>query len=188
MHRRVVSGDATASVDVFQEYVAPLATTVAGDLGCDDDDAHDAAIDAVYAYLDAPDRYRTERGRLTAFLIDIAKKRAIDRLRSRSARSEREGKFAQAVELSSPAPNEQMEAGVEAGRIWEMIERTVSGKRDRRALQLILAGERSTIALSEALGLSDLPDLDRQREVKRNRDRLLKMLERLGGKLRDGDT
>ena len=188
LHGRVVSGDATASVDVFQEYVDALAATVARDLGCAEDDAHDAAIDAVYAYLDDPVRYQAERGRLATFLSNIAKKRAIDSLRSQSSGAEREKKFAQAIELSTPAPNAQMEDEVEARRIWEMIEATVTEERDRDALQLILAGERSTATLAGALGLSVLPDLDRRREVKRNRDRLLKILERLGVKLRDGDT
>lgn len=188
LHDRVLSGDATVTSDVFSEYVTALAQRVTADLGCDEEDAHDAAIDAVYSYLDAPDRYQTRQGRLATFLSNIAKKRAIDRLRSRPAGTKREERFAQAVELSAPAPNEQVEEGAEARRIWEMIEMSVSGEHDRNALQLILAGERSTIALAEALGLPDLPDLDRQREVKRHRDRLLKVLERLGRKLRDGDA
>jgi RNA polymerase sigma-70 factor (ECF subfamily) len=161
---------------------------VARELRCDEDQAHDSAIDAVFAYLGAPRNYQNERGRLTTFLSNIAKKRAIDRLRSRSAASKREEAFAQSVELSRSAPNERIDVEVEARRIWKMVESTVSEKRDRDALRLILAGEGSTVALAEALGVSGLSDVDRQREVKRNRDRLLKVLERLGGQLRDGDA
>jgi RNA polymerase sigma-70 factor (ECF subfamily) len=182
-----VSGDAAASVDVFQEYVEPLAATLTRDLGCDQDDAHDSAIDAIFEYLGTPSSFQVGRGRLATFLSNIAKKRAIDRLRSRSAGSDRAERFAEAVELASPAPNEQMMAEVEARRIWAIVESSVSDRRDRNALQLILAGEGSTMALASVLGLATLSEVDRQREVKRHRDRLLKVLERLGERLRDGD-
>jgi len=78
-----------------------------------------------------------------------------------------------------------MERVVEARELWQKVERALQDERDRAALALILDGERSTEALAEALGLQGLPQLERQREVKRHRDRLVKVLERLGARLRD---
>jgi len=53
-------------------------------------------------------------------------------------------------------------------------------EKDVAALRLILSGERSTERLAEVLGLSELPQEQMRREVKRHRDRLMKILERFG--------
>ena len=58
----------------------------------------------------------------------------------------------------------------------------VPSERDRRALKLILVGERSTEVLSEALELTELRPTERQREVKRHRDRLMNVLKGIGKK------
>ena len=78
-----------------------------------------------------------------------------------------------------------MERSAEAQKLWQKIEQVVQDERDRLALALILDGERSTDALAETLGIKAETPLERQRAVKRHRDRLVKILERLGEKLRD---
>jgi RNA polymerase sigma-70 factor (ECF subfamily) len=69
--------------------------------------------------------------------------------------------------------------------LWQKIEQVVENERDRLALALILDGERSTDVLADALGIRVDTQLERQRAVKRHRDRLLKVLERLGERLSD---
>lgn len=162
--------------------------TVRRDFRCSAEDAHDAVIDAIYDYLGSPEVYQYDRGRLSSFLIRIAKRRYIDTWRSRAAEAGREKKFADVVELRSPAPKETMEHAAEARQLWDKVEHIVTDTRDREALLLLLDGERSTGALAEVLGLSGLPELQQQREVKRHRDRLLKILSRLGDKLNDFRT
>jgi RNA polymerase sigma-70 factor (ECF subfamily) len=73
-----------------------------------------------------------------------------------------------------------MEEAIEAQDLWLKVEEEVSSERDRRVLKLILSGERSTEALAEALELTDLPPGERRRKVKQHRDRLVKILKRLG--------
>jgi RNA polymerase sigma-70 factor (ECF subfamily) len=113
-------------------------------------------------------------------LTHVAKKRAVDRHRSTAARIQREKNFADVFELRARAPNEVLEVSVEARRVMERLIHSRLDPKDRELLQLILLGERSTRRLAEALGLGPMPEDELRREVKRHRDRLMKLLERLG--------
>jgi RNA polymerase sigma-70 factor (ECF subfamily) len=165
--------------------MGPLATAIKHDLKSDDDDAHDASIDAVFEYLNEPSNFDPAKGRLSTFLCSIAKRRAVDRLRANRARIGREEGFAAVVEVRATAPKERMERDIEARELWRRVQETVQDPRDRRALELILDGERSTNVLAETLGLSSLPADEWPRAVKRHRDRLVKVLGRIGKRLRD---
>ena len=116
---------------------------------------------------------------MSTYLVAIAKRKAIDRIRSRTAERKREAAYAEIVELRATDPNDEMGVGIEAREIWQIVERQILSAGDRNALKLILAGERSTELLANALGMTGSTE-DMQAEVKRNRDRLLKILERLG--------
>lgn len=185
LHQRVLAGDPVAPADLFAQLVEPLISAVRHDLKCDPENARDSAIDALFEYLGSPEAYNPDRGRLCTFLTQVAKRNAIDRIRARSAEFRREQEFSTVVEVRESAPNEKMERSAEAQRLWERIEQAVQNERDRLALALILEGERSTEALADALGIQAVTQLERQRAVKRHRDRLLKVLERLGENLRD---
>ncbi len=183
LHERVLAGDPVAPVDIFQGLMDPLAEALRRDLPCTEDEAYDSGVDAVLAYLEEPGRYDRNRGRLSTYLVDIARKRAIDRLRSRTAAMYRDETYATAVELGGSNPKETMEAEVETHELWQRVEEAVPSERDRRVLKLILSGERSTAALAEALDITGLPPLEQRREVKQHRDRLMKILKRLGMRL-----
>jgi RNA polymerase sigma-70 factor (ECF subfamily) len=185
LHDRVLANDPLAPADVFEAFVDPLAAAVLRDLRSDPDVARDATIDAIFEYLGSPHTYQEAKGRLGTFLAQIAKRKAIDLLRARSAEVRREHEFSSVVELRALAPNEEMEQAAEAHELWRKIEQAVQNERDRTVLMLILDGERSTDALAEALELHGLSQPERRREVKRHRDRLIKVLERFGAKLRD---
>ena len=183
LHQRVLTGDPVVPVDVFQMLMEPLQKVLRRDLRCTEDEAYDSGVDAILSYLEEPRRYDPNRGRLSTYLMDIAKKRAIDRLRSRTASAQRDENYAVAVELHRSNPKEIMEAELEAHELWKRVEAAVPSDRDRQLLKLILAGERSTAALAEALGVTGLSTLEQRREVKQHRDRLMKILERLGMRL-----
>ena len=183
LHERVLTGDPVSPVDIFQRLMDPLVDALRHDLPCTEDEAYDSSVDAVLAYLEAPGRYDRNRGRLSTYVMDIAKKRSIDRIRSRTTSQRREDAYATAVEVHSANPKESMETTVEAQVLWQKVQNAVPNERDRRMLKLILAGERSTKEFAKVLGLRGLPPLDQRREVKQHRDRLLKVLERLGKRL-----
>lgn len=180
LHQRVLAGDPVVPVDVFQALMVPLTQALRGDLHCTEDEAHDSSVDAILAYLDEPGNFDPARGRLSTYLAAIAKKRGIDLIRSRTSSARREKKHAATVALRWSDPKESMESAVEADELWLQVEQAVPNERDRQLLKLILAGERSTEVLAEALDLTKLSTLEQRRLVKQHRDRLMKVLARLG--------
>jgi len=185
LHERVMAADPIAPADLFAQLTEPLINAIRQDLRCDAEVARDSAVDALFDYLRSPSAYRPDKGRLCTFLTQAGKHKAIDRIRARSAEARRDQEFVSLVELRQSAPNEEMERSAEVQELWRKIEQVVQDDRDRAALALILDGERSTDALAEAFGIHGLTQLERQRAVKRHRDRLMKTLERLGARLRD---
>jgi len=188
LHERVLGGDPLAPTDIFGAFVDPLAAVLRSELGCRDEELmYDAAVDAVFAYLDAPEVYDRDRARLSTFLRRIATVRLVDRLRSTSRRREREENFRASVELRAEAPNVVMERAIEARELSKYVEAALPDGRDQEALKLILAGEGHTVRLAAVLGLGGLPADEQKLAVKRHRDRILKVLERMGEALDDDD-
>lgn len=185
LHERVLAGDPIAPVDAFEEFMEPLVAALQHDLPCTEDEGYDSAIDALLAYLENSPKYDRDRGRLSSYLIDIAKKKAIDRLRSHTASTRREGEYATGVALQAANPKEKLGIEIEARQLWQKVEEEIPSESDRQALKLILSGERSPEVLAEALQLSNLQPGERRRRVKQHRDRLLKMLKTLGKGLAD---
>lgn len=197
LHERVLAGDPVATVDAYEAFMGPLVNALIRDLRCSEHDAQEHAIDALTAYLKKPEGYDPKRGRLSSYLMNIAKKRAVDRIRSETARRRREGAYASRagwlggsirrrdrfVAVRGSASMEGWEIAVQARELWPKVEKAVTSDRDRMALTLILSGESSTEVLAEALGLADLPPDEQRRQVKQHRDRLFKVLERLGARL-----
>jgi RNA polymerase sigma-70 factor (ECF subfamily) len=185
LHERLLAEDPVAPADVFRALMGPVCQALQHDLHCTEEEAYDSGVDAVYAYLDDPDRFNRNRGRLSTYIMDIAKKRAIDRVRSRTAAERRDEAYARVVELRARNPKDAMETEIMARELWPRVEEALPSERDRKTLELILAGERSAAVLAEALGLSELPANEQRLTVKQHRDRLLKVLERLGARLRN---
>jgi len=128
------------------------------------------------------------RARLSTYLTQAAKKKAMDRRRSTEARTRREVEFAGVFELQARTPKEVLEVSVEARLAVERLDSSRLNARERDFLRLVLQGERSTRSLAEVLGLASLPEDALRREVKRNRDRLMKVLERLGREEPDDES
>ncbi len=181
LHDRLLAGERTATAEVFSAYAEPVARAVVRCLGVSlDPVAYDSAVDAIFDYLGEPSRFDPAKARLSTYLVGVARRRAIDRLRTDTAREAREKIFSLAVELSAPAPNEGMERNALARELWKSVETALPDARDLRTLGLILQGERSTDVLAQALNLGHLPETARRIQVKQHRDRILKVLERLG--------
>ncbi|WP_404363401.1 RNA polymerase sigma factor [Corallococcus coralloides] len=166
-------------MDVFLTFMDALVRALKRNPGCNDDDAYDSAIDAVYAYLQKPQKYDPDRSSLGTYLSRIALRKAQDRYRSSNSRTLRNRDFGGAVAVWAEAPNKAMETRAEVDLILKKIGQAGFLERDQACLRLMLAGERSTDRLAEVLGIMHLPQLERRREVKRNQDRLMKALKRL---------
>ncbi|QSQ14827.1 sigma-70 family RNA polymerase sigma factor [Myxococcus landrumensis] len=182
LHARVLKGraDPTAPAEVHRAFNGTLIHVLRQEVKCLMDEAVDSAVDAVLAYLAAPERFDARLSRLSTYLTRIAKRKALDRQRSRKNQDRRNQEYAGVVELVARAPNEEMEATVEARLLAERLEALGFSPREQTILRLVLQGEGSTERLAEALGLGPMPEEERRRQVKRHRDRLMKRLERLG--------
>jgi RNA polymerase sigma-70 factor (ECF subfamily) len=178
-----------ASVDVYQTFMDRIVEVLMRKHGCDEDIAHDSATDAILSYTRRPERYDPGRRPLFFYLMQAAWHRAVDRLRSANARTQRELDFGWGVEQGSRAPNEEMEASVRARQLVDLLEKgEYLSERDRVALRLFLSGQGSTEEMAKALALPPMPTAELRREVKRHRDRLMKLLERFGKGVSDDES
>lgn len=165
---------------LYKMLAQKMVKFVRTDLKCSEELADNAVFDVLTSYVEQPDGYDPRRGRLLTYLTQAAKYQARTRLRSEGASARREKEFGEVVELWRTPAKEEMENSVEASRVIEKIVKRglITDEKDMAALKLILMGERSTDRLAEALGLGSLPQEEKRREVKRHRDRLMKILER----------
>jgi RNA polymerase sigma-70 factor (ECF subfamily) len=182
LHDRALQKHPLILVDLLQSFADQIVGFVRHDLKCDEETAYDAVIDVLYAYVTTPNRYDPRRGRLVSYLTKAAKHRVQDRLKSGASRTQREQNYASGFELRLMPPKDILENSVEASRAMDRLieQKYLKDERDIATLRLILMGERSTEKLAQALGLDTSSQEQMRREVKRHRDRLMKILERFG--------
>jgi RNA polymerase sigma factor (sigma-70 family) len=191
-HRGLQTSDAVTPSDVCAAYVEPLLGWLTD--GFPRVDPHlllAAANEALFAYVQHPERYDTGRGDLAAYLRMAARGDLLNALR-REQRHHRGRVAWLAVELDEergnlsgreeepPLPLQHDEEAAERERLLRAVAEDLTPP-ERRVLELMLAGERRTPAYAEALGITGLPPKDQEREVKRVKDRIKKRLERGGG-------
>ncbi|HYO69304.1 MAG TPA: hypothetical protein VEU33_24820 [Archangium sp.] len=191
LHERVLRQDPVVSTEVFNRYMERLVKAVMKMkwLGLVEDDANQCAVDVIYSYLTKPTLYDPGKSRLFVYLRRAAMNRARDKRRKADAWDRKHQKFASDVELGAMASNGVLENSVEAKLVMEQLEKRqiLKSERDKKAVKLILEGERSTERLAEALELGPLPRDELKRKVKQHRDRLIKLLVRFGQSLERGE-
>nr|BDT35635.1 sigma-70 family RNA polymerase sigma factor [Myxococcus sp. MH1] len=189
LHERILKKDESlATAEAFAVFVDPITARLCRSLNRSKEEVWDAVVDVIHSYVARPERYLPQKGRLSTYLREAAKKKLFDRYRSQVARSRREREFGTVFELRARAPNESLEVTVEARLAVRRIDQAGLSEQDRDAIGLILQGEGSTRILAKAMGLPPMPEQDRRREVKRNRDRLIKTLRRIGKEDRDDES
>ncbi|RKI09907.1 sigma-70 family RNA polymerase sigma factor [Corallococcus sp. AB030] len=173
---------APAPIDVFGKYMGLIVRRLGRSVPCSEETASDAAIDAIFAYLRAPERHDPAKASLETYLFQIARRVAQDRMRSESARLQREQHYVDIAAIQAGNPKGRMDSSAEAEAIMKtLVSRgTLSDAKDIATLRLFLEGENSTETFAEAMGLKGLPKEELRREVKRYRDRLMKRLSRVG--------
>ncbi|MBU8898330.1 sigma-70 family RNA polymerase sigma factor [Corallococcus sp. H22C18031201] len=179
LHERVLARDSLAWEDVFKVFMDPIIAGLSKRPGQSQEDARDATIDVIYEYLNDPERYVPDKARLHIYLAQAARKRTVDRYRSNAARHRREQEYGGVFELRAMPPKDSLEITVEARRMADRLAQQPLTETDHHVIKLVMEGERSTHVLAEAMGLPESEETVRRREVKRNRDRLMKVLGRL---------
>jgi len=186
LHHRVMTGDPSASAELFSAIHRPIVGVLLrlhGRKGVSADDAGDLATDAVMDYLQNPEKFEPSRSSLFTYLCISAKGDALNLLRSR--RRERE-KLLRFVELVEGGRNivDMDTCMLDADAIISRYAAELfDDEQDVQILKLMLAGERNTEAYAAALGLGRATAGEKNAAVKQRRDRLEKRLRRLGGRM-----
>jgi RNA polymerase sigma factor (sigma-70 family) len=154
----------------------------------------DAATDALLSYAQRPSKFDPSRSSLLSYLTMSAYGDLLNMLARQQRRQKREVPLREDVELKLEDRNNTWQDieeklddhgidPVEKAAVLRKVEEAFSDPRDRRILDLMLSGERKTSAYNIVLGIQDRNFKEQQRIVKRNKDRITKRLQRLGGKI-----
>jgi RNA polymerase sigma-70 factor (ECF subfamily) len=192
LHWRLLAGDRIASEEVFTLLLSSLTRQVSRQFPTTDEQAiWDGVSDALLDYCARPQQFDERRGvPLDRFLGQAAWRNVANWHRGekrRKAREERAGQenLVLAVELDPTAGNLlQKEETARQQHQQEQLMRVLQDPKDQQILGLRRQGERRTKAFAEVLGITHLPIEVQRREVKRNKDRIDKILRRhIGGSL-----
>lgn len=182
LHARIVTGEPTATADLFAAVHAKLTRTIRKNVGraISWEEAADTATDAIVAYANDPGRFDPARGRLFGYLLVIARGDALNA--ARDTRTERKN-VTRLVELSAADGKSMEEAPdvtLDAARIIrDHHAAIVRDDGDDAVLRLYLHGERDTAEYATALKIAHLPAAEQRRIVKTRKDRIEQRLKRL---------
>lgn len=193
LHRRVMARDPTAKADAFETLLVPLIEL----LGYRwpglraSEQLRDQAIDSIFHYLGAPERYDPKQCSLLTYLRMDAHGDLLNAYRA-SGQALREVPLPPEViaGVRDPAGPRKIDPALtwtdtypsDSGLpdLIREVEAALPAERDRKILALLLRGERATKAYAQVLGISHLSLGEQERLVNREKDRLRKRLRRLG--------
>lgn len=140
-----------------------------------------AAEEALLAFLKRPVAYDQAKSTLPAYLRLIARRRLLNHFaaerRHHAGRIPWESVELGATDRNDPAGDDSPSFDTPA--VQDVI--TAFSDGERRVFDLTLAGERRTAVFADAMGLSDRPADEQEREVKRAKDRIKARLKRAAG-------
>ena len=189
--RNLVAGDETASAEFAALYLAPLCEWLCRtNPGTHPDDCATAAGDALIGLFRNPSCYDPGRRPDPFRFLQMAAAGDLRNLLARERRHHRGRRDLRAVELdpdagkylgrdddpSFPLRLAEAEARAVPPKVYEGLTDS-----ERRAVELVLAKERSTETFAEVMGIAHLPGPERAAAVKRFKDKINQRLERSGG-------
>ena len=192
LHARLLDGDPTASLDLVEGHGPRLLTQLQRKWPRTPRElCEEAVLESLFGYLRAPRSYDPARGTLGRYLFWGAH-RDLQNLLAREARQRPPGTASlDRVELAGEGRNETLgertaDPRSDPGRWLDEVDpallaeiaAALPDERDRRVLDLIVARERRTEVFAALLGLDALPLPEQRRAVKRDKDRVLKRVQR----------
>jgi hypothetical protein len=195
LHARLLRCDPTATADLAETYLPPLVGWLRRTYPRVDDALLESlAIDLVLALGQHPERFDPDRSSLPAYLRMAARGDVKNALETEHRRAAHLAPLDN-VELQSPARNsvwasssgltDTVAETLDDERAAAMLEHFTG--RDRDIVELMWDGERRSEVFAETLGLQTWPRDERDREVKRVKDRLKKRVQRVWRKLYGDD-
>lgn len=185
-HQRICArGDPTAFAEFAEWFYAPLVQDVRSRSGANADPAliEEAVAEALLDYHDAPERYDPSRASLRSYLV-MAAYRDFQNAQARERRVTRQqiSLFDPALQeqdvMGSPGTAEEVESQLRVEELWQLINEIFPDPTERRIVTLIINKVRSPEPYVSVLGLSDLPNEERLRQIRLVRYRLIRRLRR----------
>lgn len=194
VHQRLLQGDPTAPSEVIVAYLEPLTRRLRRRFPDVKDETiiHDAVTDALFQYVQSPERYNPTKSSLSSYLTMAARGdllNALARERRHAARQVPLETVAEAaLARNTLQESEDSSESMAASPLLQVILQEVSDPVDHELLEMMLTGERKTAPYARVLGITDRSETEQRKIVKRHKDRLKKRLRRLGVRLREQRT
>ncbi len=189
LHQRLCSRDEVAS-SALAELFLPILTK---GLGRKYPNLHDpdwvptACADALMNYLNVPEKYMPDRGRLVTYLWKSAEGDLLNLMAKERRRTAHEtgGNVVElrlserevSTELTMP-PEIESQALSEASPTVTRAMALLDSAEDREFVELMMSGVRATEKFAAVLRISHLSSLEQAATVKRNKDRIKKTIQR----------
>jgi RNA polymerase sigma-70 factor, ECF subfamily len=186
IHERLLAGDVTAPAELAETLLEPLLNRLTKKYPQlpDPDLLPEAVIDSLMSYIKRPVQFDPDKRSLLGFLSMAAEGDLLNALAKDKRRRQKETSL-EDVELEVVGGNYRLEGTItetdpEKNPVLQILPRIFGDPKDLHAVELMLAGERTTEAFAKVLELQHLPLDQQRREVKRHKDRLKKRLKRYG--------
>ncbi|GIW07693.1 MAG: hypothetical protein KatS3mg060_2498 [Dehalococcoidia bacterium] len=189
IHRRLLDGDPTASLDLVEQASEEIARVLGSKYTVDPTWIADAVTDALFDVIRRPESFRSDLGSLSHYLIMSAEgdlKNRIQRERKHLSVVSLEAVEDDASEGKTPLADQIADPDVDPDRWVEEMDPTLTktvleelpDECDRKMLQLMMERERRTSAYADVLGIPHLSAEEQRRIVKQHKDRIRVRLQR----------
>jgi hypothetical protein len=173
LHKLMLKGDATAPARIAELFLPILSRKISARSKNVHPHMVDTAVaDALLNYLKNPKTLDPRKLPLGKFLLMAADRDLKNLLSSRAKEVERWG-YKESVELEGSTAEQPTE---ESDETRARILKVVNNETDKKLVSLMADGVRETHAYAEVLSITDLPEKERAKIVKRHKDRLMKAL------------
>jgi RNA polymerase sigma-70 factor (ECF subfamily) len=147
---QVAQGDQKAFAGVYDALTAPV-MGLACRILLDEAQAEEVTQDVMIEVWRTADRFRPERGAAKSWVLTLAHRRAVERVRSVQASAERERR---AARLSAPTPFDEVSETVVEREEWDQVHRCLADLGKQQRLPLMLAYYQGLTSAEIAAALS----------------------------------
>ncbi len=185
-HQRILARDDPIAFAALAEWLySPLVEDVYRRSGANADAAlvEEAVGEALLDYHDAPERYDPSRASLRSYLV-MAAYRDFQNAQARERRvtSHQISLFDPTLReqdvMGSQGTAEEVESQLHVEELWQLINEIFPDPTERRIVTLIINKVRSPEPYASVLGLGDLPNEERLRQIRLIKYRITRRLRR----------
>jgi DNA-directed RNA polymerase specialized sigma24 family protein len=199
IYRRLLTGEPDASNDFIELLLDPLVEVLCARFPNlpHPDLIMDVVIDALFRFVQSPEKYRPERGELWNYLYmdvqgDLRNALAKEQRRRKKevpfdpvAHDRADGNTDVEEEIVRQLDLSSVQQGRDAQAVLSQLRLKIPDPRDWQVVLLMFNGERHTSAFAAVLGIEHLPITKQREQVKKTKDRLRLRLKRYGVKIHE---